>query len=109
MPRLTGNRCQCPTCAEYFNGVQPFDKHRVGEYGKDRRCMTVAEMRSAGFMRSPAGFWCERATHPHSRPRAPVFAAHRAPSPRVGPHLLRKTPVAAARAPEHRPGKAGAT
>jgi hypothetical protein len=99
--RLTGNRCQCPTCAEYFNGVQPFDKHRVGDIGKDRRCLTVAEMQARGWMRSPAGFWSERAD-PHARPRAHVFAAHRAPSARVSPHR-------APRAQEPRLRKAGAT
>jgi hypothetical protein len=62
MPRLTGNRCQCPTCGEYFNGVQPFDKHRTGDYAKPgqpntRRCLTVAEMIAAGFIRIAAGFW----------------------------------------------------
>lgn len=82
MPRLTGNRCQCPTCGEYFNGVQPFDRHRVGEYAKagqpnTRRCLTVAELDAAGFIRNAAGFWCERATKPHIRPRAPAFPARR--------------------------------
>ena len=85
MPRLTGNRSQCPTCGEYFNGVQPFDKHRIGEYAKagqpnTRRCLTVAELETCGWVRNAAGFWCERATKPHTRPRAPVFPAPRAPS-----------------------------
>ena len=90
MPRLTGNRSQCPTCGEYFNGVQPFDKHRTGAYANPgqpntRRCLTVAELESAGFMRNAAGFWCERATKPHTRPRAPVFSAHCAPLAMVQP------------------------
>jgi hypothetical protein len=85
MPRLTGNRCQCPKCGEYFNGVQPFDRHRVGTYAKagqpnTRRCLTVAELDAAGSIRNAAGFWCERATKPHARPRASVFPAPRAPS-----------------------------
>ena len=112
MPRLTGNRCQCPTCGEYFNGVQPFDKHRAGKYAKPgqqstRRCLSVAEMTARGWMRNPAGFWCERAD-PRARPRAPVSPARRAPSARVSPYPLRKTPVAAERAQEHRLRKAGA-
>ncbi|MGH7744819.1 MAG: hypothetical protein ACREQ5_08395 [Candidatus Dormibacteria bacterium] len=42
-PKLTGNRCQCPTCGEFFNGLQPFDKHRTGNYAmpdkpNTRRC-----------------------------------------------------------------------
>ena len=84
MPRLSGNRCQCPTCDEFFNGTQPFDKHRVGEYDKARRCMSVAEMEASGFVRNVAGFWCERAKEPQSRPRAPVFPAHRTPPARAG-------------------------
>ena len=84
-PKLTGNRCQCTACGECFNGTQPFDKHRVGSFAKPgewqgtRRCLTVAEMEAAGFQRNAAGFWCERATKPHARPRAPVFSAPRAP------------------------------
>lgn len=86
MPRVTGNRCQCPTCGGYFNGVQPFDMHRIGRYAKpgewhgNRRCLAVAEMEARGWVRNAAGFWCERATKPHTRPRAPVFPARRAPS-----------------------------
>ena len=80
MPRLTGNRCQCPTCGEYFNGVQPFDHHRIGQYSIDRRCLTVAELDARGWVRNAAGFWCERAMKPRARPRAPVFPASRAPS-----------------------------
>ncbi|MGN6728467.1 MAG: hypothetical protein ACTHJG_01395 [Rhodanobacteraceae bacterium] len=67
--------------------MQPFDRHRVGEYGKDRRCMSVAEMQAAGFIRNAVGFWCERASAEHAtRPRALVFAGRRAPSARVSPH-----------------------
>lgn len=81
MPKLTGNRCQCPTCGEYFNGVQPFDKHRIGQYGIDRRCLTVAELDAAGFIRNAAGFWCTRASAEHAlQPRAPAFPAPRTPS-----------------------------
>jgi hypothetical protein len=82
-PKLTGNRCQCPTCGEYFNGVQPFDKHRVGAYTKlgipnSRRCLTVAEMEAAGFIRNAAGFWCDRARAECAmQPRAHGFPARR--------------------------------
>lgn len=101
--KLTGNRCQCPTCGEYFNGVQPFDKHRVGRYAKPgkwhgtRRCLTTAEMEAAGFQRNYAGFWCERATKPNTRPRAPVFAAHRST-------VAMARPTPAPGAPETRAG-----
>lgn len=56
-PRLTGNRNQCTACGEYFNGTQPFDRHRVGRFGIDRRCLTGEEMFAAGFTRNDAGFW----------------------------------------------------
>lgn len=93
MPRLTGNRCQCTACGEYFNGVQPFDKHRAGHYAKpgewqgNRRCLTVAEMEAHGFIRNAAGFWCDRASAEHAmRPRAPVLSARRAQLAMVDTH-----------------------
>ena len=97
MLKLTGNRCQCPTCGEYFNGVQPFDKHRVGQYAKPgeqvdtRRCLTVAEMEAAGFQRNSAGFWCTRATKPHARRDAQGFLAHRSHAAIVCPTRTRAT------------------
>jgi len=101
MLKLTGNRCQCPTCGEYFNGVQPFDKHRTGDYAKPgqsnaRRCLTVAKLETAGFIRNAAGFWCERADAVHAtRPRAHGLLAHRThgamvqPAPAPGAHETR--------------------
>lgn len=53
---LTGNRCQCPTCSNYFGSVRGFDRHRLGAVGAGRRCMTEAEMRAAGWHRSARGF-----------------------------------------------------
>lgn len=55
-PTLTGNRCQCPTCNEYFTSTRAFDRHRVGQFGTDRRCLTAAEMDAAGFERNARGF-----------------------------------------------------
>jgi|GEM_PF-1646855 len=101
MPRLTGNRCQCPTCGEYFNGVQPFDKHRTGDYAKPgqpntRRCLTVAELEAAEFIRNAAGFWCDRADAKYAtRPRA-----HEFPAPRTYGAMVQPTP--APDAPESR-------
>ena len=86
-PKLTGNRCQCTACGEYFNGLQPFDKHRVGEYAKagqrnTRRCLAVAEMEARGWMRNAAGFWTTEATAQRAaRHRADGFPAPRAPNP----------------------------
>ena len=83
--RLTGNRCQCPTCGEYFNGVQPFDRHRVGHYANSgqrntRRCLAVAEMEARGWTRNGAGFWTTEA-------RAQRAARHRADG-FLGPHSI---------------------
>lgn len=55
--KLTGNRCQCAACGKYFNGVQPFDAHRVGEHGVNRHCMSVAQLLAEGFEKNAAGFW----------------------------------------------------
>lgn len=91
-PKLTGNRCQCTACGEYFNGVQPFDRHRIGQYGIDRRCLAIAEMEAAGFIRNVSGFWCERASEEHAmRPRAPGFAA-----PRTATAMQHPCPTASA-------------
>ena len=56
-PRLTGNRCQCPTCGDYFGSVRGFDRHRIGTVGgPDRRCLTEAELLATGWHRSTRGF-----------------------------------------------------
>lgn len=55
--RLTGQRNQCPACGELFTRNSVFAKHRVGEFGISRRCMTVAEMESAGMFVGNDGFW----------------------------------------------------
>jgi hypothetical protein len=55
-PKLTGNRCQCAACGEYFNRERVFDRHRIGEPG-NRRCLTAAEMTARGWNRNAAGFW----------------------------------------------------
>ena len=53
---LTGNRCQCPACGDYFTSTRAFDRHRVGQFGNDRRCLTATEMDAAGFARNARGF-----------------------------------------------------
>ncbi len=47
-PALRGARCQCPACGKVFASVRPFDKHRAGPMDR-RRCLTDAEMVTAGF------------------------------------------------------------
>lgn len=55
--RLTGSRCQCPTCGDYFANPRAFDRHRVGEFGDCRRCLTIEEMNARGWVRNGRGFW----------------------------------------------------
>jgi hypothetical protein len=55
--KLTDSRCQCSGCNEYFNSDTAFDMHRTGEFGKDRRCMTPAEMLKAGMAKNADDWW----------------------------------------------------
>jgi hypothetical protein len=55
--KLSGDRNQCPGCGEYFNSTFAFDRHRVGEFGVNRRCLNRAEMLDKGMDSNPAGFW----------------------------------------------------
>jgi len=80
--KLTGNRCQCTACGEHFNGVQPFDAHRIGEHGVNRHCMAVAQLLAEGFEKNAAGFWmtdsrAQRAAR-HSAATIPARFGHRA-------------------------------
>ena len=55
--RLTGDRNQCQGCKQFFNSLFAFEKHRTGEHGKDRRCLTPDEMLAKGMSLNGAGFW----------------------------------------------------
>lgn len=55
--KLTGDRNQCPTCSVLFNSTRAFEKHRVGVFGVNRRCLTPTEMLERGMARNSAGFW----------------------------------------------------
>lgn len=57
MKTLRGERNQCQGCKEYLNSNSAFDKHRVGEFGKDRLCRTPDEMTSLGMSLNRDGFW----------------------------------------------------
>lgn len=54
--KLTGDRCQCTVCGEYFNSTHAFEKHRYGPY-EDRSCMSPEEMLSKGWGKNSKGFW----------------------------------------------------
>ncbi len=54
---LTGKRCQCPSCKEFFSTVANFDRHRRGIHGVDRACIDPA---AAGMVVRQSGsnsFW----------------------------------------------------
>jgi hypothetical protein len=55
--QLTGDRNQCPGCGLYFNSTFAFEKHRTGDFGKDRRCLTIPEMEAKKMALNGAGFW----------------------------------------------------
>jgi hypothetical protein len=58
--KLTGDRNQCPCCAEYFNSTVAFEKHRRGDFGNEenpRRCLTPMQMTAQGMAKNADGFW----------------------------------------------------
>ena len=55
--KLTGDRNQCQACMEYFRSSAAFSKHRTGEHGVDRRCLSPREMLQRGMEVNSAGFW----------------------------------------------------
>jgi hypothetical protein len=55
--KITGDRNQCRSCGEFFNSVFAFEKHRTGDFGINRRCMTEAEMRVIRMDKNHAQFW----------------------------------------------------
>jgi len=54
--KLTGSRCQCRACGEYFNSTSAFDKHRFGIPDK-RYCMSEYVMLAEGLSKNAALFW----------------------------------------------------
>lgn len=62
--KLTGDRCQCPACDEYFNSTAAFDKHRRGEHGVNRHCLTPETMLERGMSKNKTGFWITSAMPP---------------------------------------------
>lgn len=64
-PTLTGNRCQCTACGDWFNSTSSFDRHRVGAFeatmqANTRRCLSAGELTARGWVRNAAGFWIQR-------------------------------------------------
>ncbi len=67
MKILRGQRNQCQGCKQYFNSNYAFDKHRTGEHGKNRRCLTTEEMLEKGMALNEAGFWVGNPQQNHWR------------------------------------------
>jgi hypothetical protein len=69
--RLTGSRCRCGACGEFFNSVSVFDAHRAGSWadrGAHRHCLTAEQLIARGYRLSPLGFWIRgpsRKSHAH--------------------------------------------
>jgi hypothetical protein len=61
--KLTGDHNQCRGCGEFFNSTAAFDRHRTGEYEKDRRCRTTHEMIERGMAQNRDGFWVTSLNH----------------------------------------------
>jgi hypothetical protein len=57
MKKLNGDRNQCQGCKEFFNSTTAFDKHRTGQFGVDRHCMTKAEMLDKEMFLGEDEFW----------------------------------------------------
>lgn len=81
--RLTGSRCLCRGCNEYFNSVHAFDRHRVWASPTVQRCLTDEEMVGKGMSVNSSGFWITKLRRKHR-----VKAA----TSRI-PAALRKTPL----------------
>jgi hypothetical protein len=49
--------CQCGACGAFFAAVSVFDKHRIGPYDGERRCLTPAEMQARNLVLRESGVW----------------------------------------------------
>jgi hypothetical protein len=54
---LSGRRCQCAGCGQYFNSESAFNAHRVGNYAIKRECLTTPQMEAKGMAKNKAQFW----------------------------------------------------
>lgn len=68
--RLTGSRCLCRGCGEYFNSVYAFDRHRVWASPVVQRCLTDEDMVGKGMTINSSGFWITAPYRKHRLKRA---------------------------------------
>jgi len=67
---LSGKRCQCSECKEFFSSPTAFDKHRAGTHGVDRHCQSpetagllIRKVPNGSFWASPGnGRWAVNET-----------------------------------------------
>jgi hypothetical protein len=80
--QLRGDRNQCCVCGEYFNSTHAFEKHRVGDFGVNRRCLTTDEMMTKGMVLGADKFWrgsarpVETISRPYSLDGSPIKVNH---------------------------------
>ena len=100
--KLSGDRCRCPTCGEYFNSTGMFDRHRVGRYRPmERRFLTTAEMAARGYVQNAGEFWIRSRRTVPTVTQMPGSAIGTDPLPTQGVAAVhRRTPV-----PVHLAGK----
>jgi len=55
--KTTHTKCLCTACGDYFNSTAAFDKHRAGQHGVSRKCMTHEERRSIKMDTNAQGYW----------------------------------------------------
>lgn len=69
--KLTGDRCKCPSCGQYFNSTYAFDMHRIGTFQPMRRvCLTVDQMLEEGMAQNAQWFWISRKRRDSTLPQA---------------------------------------
>ena len=52
-----GLQSECGACGLIFCGVEAFERHRVGQHGVNRRCLTVNQMTAKNFTRCEFDRW----------------------------------------------------
>ncbi len=55
--KLTGKRCQCSVCKEYFSTVNNFDRHRVGTHADGKTCADPETVGLVIGQSGPSTFW----------------------------------------------------
>ena len=60
--RVTGSRCKCAECGDFFNSTTAFDKHRAGPYDRPpfRWCLSEFAMEVVGMAKNADGFWASK-------------------------------------------------